>query len=109
MNELRSKKDRKLQKEILGSLIKLVETYYKKLSRSIREKENSYNLKYWQQFINSASYKSLAHFLLKEEVVVTYELENCRKMKSESTENLRSLVKSYCEVLNQTLQKYGED
>lgn len=65
MNELRSKKDRKFQKEILGSMVKLVENYYKKLSRSIREKENSYSLKYWQQFINSQSYKSLAHFLLK--------------------------------------------
>lgn len=48
MNELRSKKERKFQKEILGSLVKLVETYYKKLSRSIRDQENSYNLKYWK-------------------------------------------------------------
>jgi|JI61114BRNA_FD_contig_31_4232680_length_614_multi_1_in_0_out_0_2 hypothetical protein len=63
-------------------MVKLVENYYKKLSKSIRDKENSYNLKYWQQFTNSQSYKSLAHFLLKEEVVVTYELENCRKLKS---------------------------
>lgn len=84
MNELRSKKERKFQKEILGSLIKLVETYYNKLSKSVRDKENSYNLKYWQYFINSPSYKSLSHFLLKEEVVVTYEIENCRKIKSET-------------------------
>jgi hypothetical protein len=66
-------------------------------------------LKYWQAFIASQSYKSLAHFLLKEEVVVTYELENCKKIKSESAENLKSLVKNYCEALNGTLQKYGED
>jgi len=47
-------------------MVKLVETYYKKLSKSIRDNENSYNLKYWQHFVNSQSYKSLAHFLLKE-------------------------------------------
>lgn len=66
-------------------MVKLVETYYKKLSRSIREQDNSYNLKYWKEFVASQSYKSLAHFLLKEEVVVTYELENCKKIKAEST------------------------
>ena len=90
-------------------MVKLVETYYKKLSRSIREQENSYNLKYWKEFVASQSYKSLAHFLLKEEVVVTYELENCKKIKAESAENLRSLVRSYCEALNQMLLKYGDD
>lgn len=49
----------------------------------------------------------MAHFLLKEEVVVTYELENCRKVKAEAGENLKQLVRSYCEALNQTLMKYG--
>jgi hypothetical protein len=103
MNELRSKKDRKFQKEILGTLVKLVETYYKKLSKSIREQENSYGLPYWNAFVASASFKNLAHFLLKEEVVVTYELDNCKKMRVESAENLKSLVKSYCESLNLSL------
>ena len=53
--------------------------------------------------MNSSSFKNLAHFLLKEEVVVTYELDNCRKVKSETVENLKSLTKNYCETLNQSI------
>lgn len=66
MNELRARPNRKNVPPILALLLKSARTYYSKLERSIRLKENEYKLPIWKQFLESVSYKNLEHFLLKE-------------------------------------------
>lgn len=59
-------------------------------------KENEYKLPIWKQFLESVSYKNLEHFLLKEEVIVKFEMESSEKFAQVSNESLGSLVRAYC-------------
>ncbi len=59
MNEIRDKKQLKGQAELLGAIAKITREYYDKLSKVIRERKNSYNLKYWDDFIRSSSFKNI--------------------------------------------------
>lgn len=51
MNELRSKPNRKNVPPILALLLKSARTYYARLEKSIRLKENEYKLPIWKQFL----------------------------------------------------------
>lgn len=65
---------------LLGQLVRLARNYYQKLERSIRLKENDYKLPLWKQFVESVAFKSLEHFLLKEEVIVRFEMDSADKL-----------------------------
>jgi hypothetical protein len=84
MNELRSKQNRKNQGFILGQILKLARGYYSRLERSIRQKDNEYKLQYWKPFVESISFKNLEHFLLKEDIIVKYEMDNSEKFAQNS-------------------------
>jgi hypothetical protein len=105
MNELRSKQNRKNQGFILGQILKLARGYYSRLERSIRQKDNEYKLPYWKPFVESVSFKNLEHFLLKEDVIVKYEMDNSEKFAQNSNEPLGQLVKAYCEGVAATVKK----
>lgn len=60
------------QAQLLGAIAKVTRAHYKKLQQAMEEKKNSYNLKYWEVFISSPSFKTVAHFLVKEETIVMF-------------------------------------
>lgn len=76
MNELRARKERKAQGQILMHLLKLTKQNYLKLSQCITERKNTFSLRSWEHFVNSPSFANLQHFLVKEETIVRHEIEN---------------------------------
>lgn len=84
MNELRSRKSIKSQDELLGTIATTTKRYYDKLSKVVRERQNSYELKYWEDFIRSPSFKNVEHFLIKEETIVRHELASIDKVARKS-------------------------
>lgn len=84
MNELRSRKSIKSQDELLGTIATATKRYYEKLSKVVRERQNSYELKYWEDFIRSPSFKNVEHFLIKEETIVRHELASIDKVARKS-------------------------
>lgn len=109
MNELRNKQNRKLAGVLLGKLLELSRGYYSKLEATIRDKTNSYGLKEWKPFVESTSFRNLEHFLLKEEVIVKFEMDSSEKNAQKSNEGLNSLAKSYAEGVIAGLKKEEGD
>lgn len=105
MNELRSKQNRKNQAFIIGLLLRLARVYYQKLEKSIRSKDNEYKLPIWKQFLESVSFKNLEHFLLKEQIIVKFEMESSEKYAQESKDSLANLVRAYCEGVIASIKK----
>ena len=106
MNELRANKPPiKGQEELIGKIADVTKKYYEKLSRVIQQRENSYDLKYWEDFVYSPSFKNVEHFLTKEETIVKHELSNIDKMAKKSEESLKGLVNSYATLKCELLRK----
>ena len=59
INEICEKKTRKFQGELIGHLIKIVRQKFDELIEAIKEKQNVYKLKYWNEFLQSSAFKNL--------------------------------------------------
>ena len=55
------------------------------------------------------SFKNLEHFLLKEEIIVKFEMESSEKFAKKSPEPLASLAKAYAEGVIASLKKEEND
>lgn len=86
-------------------MLKFARMYYQKLEKSIRNKENEYKLPIWKQFLESVSFKNLEHFLLKEQIIVKFEMESSEKYAQETKDSLANLVRAYCEGVIASIKK----
>lgn len=96
LNETRARKDRKGQTQVTGKVLGQARKYYQKLENTIRNRENEYELPCWKTFTESVAFKNLEHFLLKEHVIVKFEMDNNEKYAQNSNDPLGPLVKTYC-------------
>lgn len=94
---------------MIGKIADATKKYYEKLSKVIQERENSYKLNYWEDFVYSPSFKNVEHFLMKEETIVKHELSNIDKMAKKSEESLGELVKNYATLKCELLRKEAID
>ena len=109
MNELRTRKPIKGQAELLGNIAAITTKYYDTLSHTVRKRKNNYGLLYWEEFLMSPSFEHVEHFLVKEETIVNFELENAQKRAEKSNENLGDQVKDYAIMNSELLKKEGVD
>lgn len=109
MSELKAKKAVKGQDELLGKIADITKQFYDKLCKVIQERDNKYQLKYWEDFVYSPSFKNVEHFLIKEETIVRHELSNIDKMIKKSTDSLVDLIKSYAVIKCELLRKEAVD
>ena len=59
----------------------------------------------WKQFLESVSFKNLEHFLLKEQIIVKFEMESSEKYAQETKDSLANLARAYCEGVIASIKK----